>query len=296
MKRLLACAIMLILAKACGVEEPYDTDFISITQAGPDSLTDGNRHRPHGKHANAYLINKVHVLDYDFDDNRSDRPTLTVNVNVGAWLDYPTDPPDDCSCLRKKLLTNGEAFEKETGESCCVVNYCTGTRDAGVIEVNKALDMWLAPLRTPYGSTNNPIISGDFITVTSKRKAIPDLTVNFICSDFKSIYSWANGPRSLNCSHTEDYKGGCYGYNKVDASGANSDHYSKLPTDPPDGLHPTMRLPKHNTPIIWLGNDSRDENDPSKEKGYDEIGKHDRLDLLHNIGHVFGLWNTHKSQ
>ena len=63
MKRLLACAIMLILAKACGVEEPYETDFISITQADKDRF-DRQKIMPNGAHANAYLINKVHKKDH----------------------------------------------------------------------------------------------------------------------------------------------------------------------------------------------------------------------------------------
>ena len=138
MKRLLACVIMLILAKACGVEEPYDTDFIGITQAAPDRLT-GNKHRCYisngtrvcGAHANAYLINKVHKKDNESTSIFTDQYlNLTVDIEVG-WYGQNTDTCGGCTGKKNRIAagvapTSAElAGTPTSGEGTCTCAYKT---------------------------------------------------------------------------------------------------------------------------------------------------------------------------
>ena len=315
MKRLLACAIMLILAKACGVEEPYDTDFISRTQA-ESTLIEGNKHRHGGLHHNAYLINKVHNSDHPNPVRFGPKYlNLTVDVNVG-WYGVDTKSCGSCS-NRKGYMKAGKAPDplptgKNDGDECnCTYKTCTQKEeddktnlDGAVAHVNYAINEWLKPLAIPYGKTNDPIISGDYIhaTNTDRKKLVPDLTINFLCTeasgDDNNSHGW--NKNGLLCTHPNDtHKGSCFGYvnNNPPKDGEERIGQSPKPTDPDTSLTGN-ELARHNTPIIYIGNDPRDPSDIRNGyfHGYHKIGKHDQLDLMHNIGHAFGLWNTHKSQ
>ena len=87
-----------------------------------------------------------------------------------------------------------------------------------------------------------------------------------------------------------------FGYRDEVNSLTNDEKYSVKPTDP-TGLTDARKLLRHNTPVIFIGDDPRKGQNSitdGYEQHYFKIGEHDQLDLMHNIGHAFGLWNTHK--
>ena len=212
----------------------------------------------------------------------------------------------------------------------CTINYCTGTSAAAATEVNNAIDLWLTPLRTPYGTTNNPIVSNTNTslagTYTSGGKTTPDLTIKFMCSDSFDTstsngtcilgntsctvesWKWPYYDRKNNttdfgngngCGYNDGHESwdaisegtGCALYRERtqggdECTGGNCEDIVSLK---PQGLN------AYNQPVIYIGDDGRAANDPSKAKGYDEIEEHDRLDLIHEIGHAFGLADTHRA-
>ena len=62
---------------------------------------------------------------------------------------------------------------------------------------------------------------------------------------------------------------------------------ASAPIDDDAATTTTNEAKDHNQPVIYIGEDTR------INGRYDEIGAHDRLDLLHEIGHAFGLADTH---
>ena len=201
MKRLLACAIMLILSKACGVEEfESDAKFISKTQA-TGGLTDEDRHRPFGLHANAYLINKAHHLDHPLVEGRVQRDNMTVQVKVGYFFEKPHGCTE--SCPANGVVDAGRNGKKRGhvapffSAQTPITGLQTGTSPVLaqlllISEVNKAIDMWLDPLRLSYSRTQNPIVSGDFVHANSfdRKKVYADMHINFLCSSSRGSSNW----------------------------------------------------------------------------------------------------------
>ena len=236
MRHLLAISIIGIvtaLVASCGLEELESASkFISKTQEDP-TLTTGSKHRPGGLHANAYLINKVHVKDNDENSegctgNRlNETCNLTVEANVGWWAIPVTACAGFCTPTAgflgagKTVITPPTCTDKvnATKSHNCAIRYCTGTSAAAATEVNAAIDLWLAPLRTPYNKVSDPIVSTNNTslrgTYTSGGKTPnADLIINFICSAAKASYpAWEthNDKDQLNCTPGTSYKGGCPG-------------------------------------------------------------------------------------
>ena len=302
-KKLLAvCAIA--ICSACGLEDlDSASKFISKTQENTGLVT-GDKHRPGGAHANAYLINRVHVND---NDGLSEFPTVsencpgnrlseTCNLTVAAWVGWYANTPAGCFCVNNgdKLarLNAGSAPEACTlplnppqGAEACVWTPCLSN---AATEVETAIDKWLAPLHTPYGSATNLIVSNSNTslsgTFTRGGKVKPDLVINFVCARAKAA-SWVFPP----LPDTECPSAAAEGSN----SGKSCTRYD---TSTDGMLASSTILPDpsdtdgaRNIPIIYIG-----DGDIPTESHYDAVGHHDRLDLLHEIGHAFGLANTHR--
>ncbi len=294
-KRLLSLW-MLALCLACGGDDlESGSKFISKTQRDRDGHPSGSDiHRCYyrgntvvcGLHGNAYLINKVHEKDHpNSSSDARDPPYLdmTVEVQVGWWATKHEDC--DNPCMTDDKVTAGESPDPTTCTSTdegadpaspdddtvtehdCTWHSCLGGVNATEV-VNAAIDKWLAPLRTPYSSTENPIISGGYIDNTDP-KDVADLTVNFACSH-SSLASKI--PCPISCTR---YRNASGGYTTIPSSDGSCDKDSSGAC-------------AHNQPVIQLG-DGR----LPKENHRDTLGEHDKLNLLHEIGHAFGLADTH---
>ena len=292
-KKLLAvCAI--VICSACGLEDVDSASkFISKTQGDPSNYPsaldihrcyfDRNNQRVCGNHGNAYLINKVHVEDHGYPDNdqRSLRHNLTTDVFVGYWWKTPVPKPLGCDdCPEKKMWQVGAALPT----SCCTLQLCISN---AATEVNNAIKKWLAPLST-YQSRYGGIIGTDTVNVTSPsdftggNKTTPDLTINFACK--KAARSALTLPADC-ISDTVTGTGRCTRYVHTRNSGGVIDD------DKPDSATTANEESlKINQPVIYIGNAASD------MPPADAIGRHDRLDLLYEIGRAFGLASTHKGK
>ena len=299
-------AVIGVLLVSCGVEElESGTRFISRTQTDPTLIGDDDntdKHRPDGLHANAYLINRVHKKDNDgaaencSDDRVTPTCNLRVDVNVGYWY-TDTDPNDigrECSSPPRPNLSG-------TPSVGCTVHACVAN-PAEV--VNTAIMQWLEPLRTPYNKADDPIVSindgsllpgaqGSFLGgATGKSK--PDLIINFVCKNSRGGESgwskdahWQSAADAGFCLNG-NYDGACT-------------LYDTTTTTVSVGTSPANDVNARNIPIIYIGEgkfavDGREDNPTAIQ--YDSIagaGNHDRLDLLHELGHAFGLADTHES-
>ena len=289
-KLLSVCAIA--ICSACGLEDlDSASKFISKTQENTGLVT-GDKHRPGGAHANAYLINRVHVKD---NDGLSEFPTvsencpgnrlsetcnLTADVFVGYWWTLPDSPPEDCRCRSPAVWKVGTPLPS----SCCILRLCISN---AATEVETAIDKWLAPLHTPYGSATNLIVSNSNTsligTFTSGGKVKPDLVINFVCARAKAASSWTFPDSNNDDCPLADTGNSGKSCTRYDTSTDGMLASSTILPDPSDTDG------ARNIPIIYIGDD-----DIPTESHYDAVGHHDRLDLLHEIGHAFGLANTHR--
>ena len=293
MAKQLLSVYALILCLACGLEDSDSASkFISKTQNDPaNNLTTGNKHRPFGAHANAYLINRVHVEDNDglseistgsencLGNRLAETCNLTADVFVGYWWEPPDPLPDECSCGFAGIWEVGTPLPL----GCCTLRFCLSN---AATEVESAIDKWLAPLRTPYGDDDNPIVSNsstDLLgTYTSGGKSKPDLVINFVCGQARDASDW-KFPDSDNddCPSSAGTSGkSCTRYDTSSDGNLASDKILPSPSD-------DMR----NIPIVYIG----DGDIPAENQKNDAMEEHDRLDLLHEIGHAFGLADTHRS-
>ena len=277
MKKLLAIAGVCVLLSSCGVEElESGTRFISKTQAGE------------GEHARLFLINKV---------TKPANSTLKVRVNVGTWQ-----------------VTDANAAVWNVGDSTSSrkTNVCV-THPAAV--VRGAIAQWLTPLREVHDN----IISDSKITFTTEGTA--DLVVNFVCKESLLASSGATPNWSseglridLPGCPTPYYSEGrsCTTFDgKVIISIGDFDEFRYAgPNDPKvhnaafagfgdppspgrdkiagDGKEDFVLAypPEGEGDTAGGGDDDEDE---------DKDGSHDMLDLLHELGHAFGLADTHRA-
>lgn len=322
MTRQLLPACILATCIACGVEEPESgTHFIGKTQANTTSYpTSDGAHRPGGVHENAYLINKVHKEDHGSPaDPRSDPYSLTVAVNVGWWKRAPkacgvnlcTTPVQGGGTPPSPGTCNDSSDATKTHP--CTVRYCLPPSTARA-EVNAAIDKWLDPLRTQYRSRYGGIVKKE--DYRQGGKTPPDLTVNFMCNASFHLLTCTAG--SAACATIKDllaeinaHSGYCAAGSTCTAANWKWPGYTPTATGEEatangcvqgkgtsctlytvsNRVHSSKpaRLKSVNQPAIYLGNAII----PRASRGYDAIGYHDRLDLLHEIGHALGLADTH---
>ena len=194
-------------------------------------------------------------------------------MNVGWYGENTTACPSGCTNQKGYVKAgNAPSLEKgRNGEDDCVCVYKTcdqkedehRTNYSGAIaHVNYAINEWLKPLSTPYGSTDNPIISGSFVhgSDSDRKNVVADLTINFLCSaasNHDNSHGW--NKKGLLCTHAKDNKGSCFGYvnNNPPKDGEERIGQSIKPTDPHTSLT-GKALKRHNTPIIYIGDDARD--------------------------------------
>ena len=223
-KQLLSVGTLMLILSACGLEELESmSKFISKTQEDP-TLADTNKHIPGGAHANAYLINKVHVKDNDDLIENCDETRLGITCNLTAevlvgWWGITTD---NCSnCTSQKGITNAGQAPTPTGTTggddpapcACGYEMCVSN---AVAKVNEGINMWLDPLRKPYGSVANPIVSGNYVNDSTKRKTKSDLLIHFLCSA-KNFGDWDSScfdEEIWKHGNTNDGKGSCFQYRK----------------------------------------------------------------------------------
>ena len=322
MRRLFAIAGVCVLLSSCGVEElESGTRFISRTQTDPTLIRDdayANKHRPGGAHANAYLINRVHKSDNDeakencSDDRVTSTCNLRVDVNVGYWEARKMSQPDDCNdnCVGKKIWQ--VTSDTKPTSRCCDVHTCINNP---ATVVNTAIMQWLEPLRDPYNKADDPIVSindnrfkvlsfvGD---ATGKDK--PDLIINFVCSETKekAASGWPTYPpngwifpnSNRDCPSSTTTQLSCTRYHTGTDLSPGQLGGGNIKSKPAEPIRSNVPM---NIPIIYIGDgkfavDGSDDNPTALQ--YDKIagaGNHDRLDLLHELGHAFGLADTHES-
>ena len=300
MRNILSVAIVMLAISCGGDDIDSVSKFISKTQK---DTTDDNAHRPGEGLENAFLINKVHRGER----RRESEENLTVHVNVGYWYGTVSPGGGTTSCTTptsKVWHVRGSTKNKPVPENSCNRKYCVAN-PAGV--VNKAIQQWLAPLAT-YGSTDKPIVSGDFVTTNTKET--PDLIINFICGHAAAASDWIRPnigeTNNSDCPDlaTTRHVRSCTRYHKGTGVAPSRDReVVEIRSLDRSGSSDHKKIP-----IIYIGTGPRPYSGENKEQHdkdftqYDRIegdgstadqGQHDLLDLLHELGHAFGLADTH---
>ena len=274
MKSQLCAVVIGALVLSCGDNDLESASkFISKTQEEGEDIK---------KFTNAFLINKVHAKsDHNKDRGENDRTppnNLTVHVNVGYW--YGITDEDRCSNIQPRIWQVHTTPTARIPEGACNVRYCVS---APANAVNAAINQWLEPLRGPYDSDRDPIVSGDFVTTNTKSDS-PDLIINFVCGGASGAsWPWPTASPNGDCPSSSVGGQSCTRY----------------------GTSERVATPiaNNNIPIIYIGNGPRPYAGPNIQHGkeftlYDRIpghGSHDHLDLLHELGHAFGLADTHEA-
>ncbi len=299
-KLLSVCAI--IICSACGLEDVDSASkFISKTQGDPSrypSTSTGREHVIGGKHANAYLINKVHTADHSCAlprNNCTHNPytgfdgNLTITVKVGYW-----DHDGDGCCNSYAKDENDVNLIQDPGSCTCdapgapntppilCLNNATG-------EVEKAFTKWLKPLADRYS---------DIVVQPFGGKDTSDMLATFACNNPASNPASTPASKGQNdCPCSDEITQITPGEIRTSCI-----RYYNSPIDTAlDNLHPDEldslewanigdypQLRKINRPHIYIC----DGNVPASIN-QDKIGPHDKLDLMHEIGHAFGLADTH---
>ena len=303
---------------ACGLDDlESGQKFISKTQED-ETLITGNNHRPGGLHENAYLINKVHVKDnYDYCEAI---PTIAqrdyaCNLKVDVYVGWYASRPEGCGrgCAGKKRVKVGDPQPTSscTGKNppACIWHSCLANA-AG--EVDRAIEQWLTPLR-PYAASDsgegegeiishlgttsykNRTLSTPFTSVEERQveKDKPDLIVNFVCSESRGAGSWGTIHVPTADTNTDNR---C----PVDSGNVAAGPYRNKSCTlydvggsyPANTGTPNLEVKPgsdedKNIPVIFIG-----DADLNKAVSLDRMVAHDRFDLLHEIGHAFGLADT----
>ena len=282
MRNILSVAIGLLVISCGGDDIDSVSKFIGKAHNSPASH-EVEDYQLGGDLEDAFLINKVLIDDHLSDPSQGARdPTsveskadcygnnncnLTVRINV-AYTSTSRTGTDDCSS--GLTLADGKC-------------HCIAPTEARAAVTN-AMRMWLAPLSDYSGEGNLAIISAPSYSGDGSDflKVYPDLIVNFSCSaitvnaiTFPADDAADGCPTGTTASAGES----CTRYHAgTHESPENSGKIVELDTNPS-----VLSESTRNIPIIYIG--EAGSNTPTR----DAIGRHDRLDLLHELGHAFGL-------
>ncbi len=262
-------------------------------------------------------------------DARSYTCNLKVDIYVGWYEDCGAcDKPLPTSRIKPVRLPGGSK-PGSTNHTSCTINdndaKCTWRpcMPNAANEVNRAIEQWLTPLRPSYNEPdtgkgriisydraityNGYTLSQPFTSLTSgqvaKRK--PDLIINFICSaslgdawdnyipeetNTGTLYDHCPVEWKTDADHGRKPNGqgqkSCTLYETADDGDSDTQGHDGLKAAPIDPETPEPKDNK-NIPVIFIG-----DADPNKAANLDLMNKHDRFDLLHEIGHAFGLADT----
>ncbi len=272
------------------------------------------------------------VGDPSCGHSRTETCNLTVDVYVGL---YNTICPGDCSPVdrlypqvRRHKLGMQLSAPCLTGDNSPCGTWTSCLPNAAT-EVNNAIEQWLEPLRPQYeNSGDGPIISStrtisfEGLTLklpftsggktdggSSTANSKPDLIINFICGASLGKGSWTNKHVPVahldnnHCPVTHKATAGTAAAAKNDDSNVKASctlyQVGNYPEDDNhmNGTATIKHLPNatdktKNIPVIFIG-DALGSPTTATE---DEMGAHDRFDLLHEIGHAFGLADTNKGK